>query len=282
MKILLLGGKGLIGRNFIQYCINNNLEFVCHDFDGLEFALRNQKYTICINFSGAANVQASILEPVLDFQKNTVQTLQILELIRLHQPTVKFVNLSSAAIYGNPLTQPVQSKQIPAPLSPYGFHKLLSEKICEEYYSVYQIQTCSLRIFSTYGPFLQKQLFWDLYQKALSGKTIILGGTGSESRDFIYIKDLCRAIHIIATNGIFCGEPINVANGEEITIRYAASVFVKKFGKDHDVQFSGIARIGEPTNWKADITELKKWNYKPETTFEKGIELYVKWLKEGE
>ena len=99
---------------------------------------------------------------------------KILVAIRDRNSSCKFINFSSAAVYGNPKFLPITENSVCKPLFPYGFHKLQSELLLTEYYNFFGLKTCSLRVFSAYGPLLKKQLFWDLYQKAIQNDTISL------------------------------------------------------------------------------------------------------------
>ena len=110
----------------------------------------------------------SFKDPLFDFNLNVFNVFKILEAIKLFNDKCKFVNLSSAAVYGNPDILPIIETSTILPISPYGFHKSISETIVKEYYSVYKIQSISLRVFSVYGEYLKKQLFWDLYNKILN------------------------------------------------------------------------------------------------------------------
>jgi UDP-glucose 4-epimerase len=202
----------------------------------------------------------------------------ILEAIRKFAPGCKFLNLSSAAVYGNPASLPVSETQPVKPLSPYGWHKLQSEMLCQEYHEIFGIATCSARIFSAYGIGLTKQLFWDWYQKVQSNSQITLFGTGSESRDFIFIEDLVRALDCVVTASAFRGNIINVANGKEMAIKDAIEVFKKAFGKNFTYTFNGTVRKGDPVNWVADIQQLKSLGYRQQVTFEEGLKRYIEWL----
>ena len=98
---------------------------------------------------------------------------------------------------------PIKESSPIRPLSPYGFHKAMAEKLCEEYYTFFGIATCSLRIFSAFGPGLRKQLLWDIYNKSKSLNSIELFGTGNESCDYIYIDDIVRAIELVIRKSLF-------------------------------------------------------------------------------
>jgi dTDP-glucose 4,6-dehydratase/UDP-glucose 4-epimerase len=295
MTILIIGCNGFIGSNAVRYflslgfdvsgCditdnIHNDIYFRRINSASKDFLtlFSDKKFEICINCSGSANVGFSFVNPDIDFELNVVNVFHILEAIRQKSPECKFINFSSAAVYGNPKFLPIREDHPLNPISPYGFNKLKAELICREYADLYSIPTCSLRVFSAFGEGLKKQIFWDIYQKVLRSKSIELFGTGKESRDFIYIKDLLRAVEIIIRKGSFKGDVINVATGIETTISNSAKRFLSLFGRSHDLEFSGEEKTGDPVNWRADISELVSFEFKPDFSLEKGLENYYLWL----
>ena len=241
--------------------------FLSNDFD------------ICINCSGAASVPDSLVHPLRDYILNTQNVFKVLDAIRMYRPQCKFVNLSSAAIYGNPQNLPVMENSNPAPISPYGNHKLQAEIICREFFDYYSIGTCSLRIFSAYGIGLKKQLLWDLSKKFINNNEIELFGTGNESRDFININDIINAIELCMHNATFKADQINIANGVEVTVKQIADMFLANFGDDKRIRFNGKTKAGDPLCWKADISRLKSIGYMAQVEIEPGIREYIKWVK---
>jgi dTDP-glucose 4,6-dehydratase/UDP-glucose 4-epimerase len=296
MKILIIGSKGFIGsntRNFFssKYEVfgadifeNENdtnyfkLETLGTEFDSI---FEKSKFDFCINASGNGSVPMSLTRPVFDFELNVQNTIKILDAIRVHNPDCKFINMSSAAVYGNPLALPIAESVALNPLSPYGWHKLYAEQICKEYYYLYGVQTINLRLFSVYGEHLKKQIFWDIYQKSLRSKQIELFGSGKETRDFIYINDLLNAIECIINRGLFNGEALNIASGTETTIEEAANIFCHEIDQNINIYFNNITKPGDPLHWCADITALKSFGYLPETSIIEGLTSTVKWLKES-
>lgn len=295
MKILIIGSKGFIGSHCLaNFKSKGHTVFGCDvivDYNSENYflidATNSQYYEIfesnffdvCVNCSGAANVQDSIRNPQRDFQLNTVNVFNLLNAIRVYNPTCKFINLSSAAVYGHPQKLPLTEDQPLLPISPYGFHKKYAEEICEQFFKEYHIRTCSLRIFSAYGPGLQKQLFWDLYKKSKTNQKIELFGTGTESRDFIFIDDLVKVIEGIIHRGNFEGKSINVASGKETTIKEAVTVFFQIFNPACEFNFNYQVKEGDPTNWCADIQQLRNFGLTTTTTLNEGLIKYVKWLK---
>lgn len=294
MKILIIGSKGFIGFHAMEYFKNQNFivlgcdvvtDYVSKDYYQIDatnsdFHALFEKYQFdaCLNCSGAASVPLSLEFPLKDFNLNTLNVFKILEAIRTYQPSCKFINLSSAAVYGNPTQLPINEMSQLKPLSPYGIHKLQAEQIVQEFSDFYKIPTCSLRIFSAYGNGLRKQLFWDMYQKFLNADAISLYGTGKESRDFIHVDDIVRAFHLVLENGKFNGEATNIANGEEFTIEYVAELFRSNFEGHKTIAFNNQVKQGDPLNWRADISMLKSLGYQQTISLEAGIQSYIHWV----
>jgi len=297
MRILIIGSKGFVGAHVQAYFSKkyeqgsvygcdvvveyNDDQYFQVDATNASYdeIFEGNTFDICINCSGAASVPDSFAHPLRDYNLNARNVYLILEAIRKHQPACKFLNLSSAAVYGNPARLPVTENMLPQPLSPYGWHKYYSEMICREFYSYFKILTCSIRIFSAFGPGLRKQLFWDWYQKIRQSDTITLFGTGKESRDFIFIDDLVLAISCVIENASFQAEIINVGNGEEVFIEDAIAIFKKQSGIQFNYTFNNAVRPGDPLNWCADITALAALGYKQSISFEEGIKRYLQWLQ---
>ena len=146
----------------------------------------------------------------------------------------------------------------------------------------FYVRIRSIRIFSAYGNGLRKQLLWDIYQKYQNTGRIELFGTGDETRDFIHVSDIVRAIELILA---YDGPEniINVANGEEVSIRELAEIYAGKLGADADVvSFNGMVKEGDPRNWRADISLLKRLGYEKHMALSDGIEAYVEWARKQE
>ncbi len=301
MKLLIIGSNGFIGGNALAFFERNGHEVVGCDIvlekdlqakyktvlldpvqPDYENLFADHSYDVCINASGFAHVGFSFDNPEKDFELNVLNVNKLLVAIRKYNPKCKFINLSSAAVYGNPIKLPISEQADVKPLSPYGFHKLQSEYLLTEYHKFFGLHTCSLRIFSAFGPRLKKQLFWDLYQKSLQGSHVELFGTGEESRDFIFIEDLLQAINLIIYNSPFEGDIINAASGYETKVKDAVQTFYQLLDTTLTFSFSGRVKLGDPNNWQADISKLKRVGFNPTYSLEKGLKSYVKWLKEHE
>jgi len=294
MKILIIGSKGFIGSHCVDFFTLKGFEVYQADVNesrdkntykierqNSDFSkpFKEHQFDVCINASGSAHVGFSFENPSQDFELNVVNVQKILVAIRDYNENCKFINFSSAAVYGNPQVLPITENSICKPLSPYGFHKLQSELLLTEYHKFFGLNTCSLRVFSAYGPRLKKQLFWDLYQKALQYDIVELFGTGIETRDFIYIDDLIHIIELIISNSPFHGSIYNVASNIETTIAEAGQIFIKEFAPEKNVAFNGEVKVGDPNNWLADISKISQVGYKRTVNLEEGIKKYVLWVK---
>src|SRR5260221_465704 len=155
-----------------------------------------------------------------------------------------------------------------------------TEQICREFHSYFGVATSSLRIFSAFGPGLRKQLFWDWFRKVKRSNEVELYGTGLESRDFIFIEDVCHAVECVVAAAPFRSECINVGNGVEISIRKAMEVFKEESGLDFIYKFNNEVRTGDPINWQADIGLLQSFGYVGKYSFKEGIRSYLAWVKD--
>jgi UDP-glucose 4-epimerase len=298
MKILIIGSKGFIGSHLRLNLIKSGFEvwgadvavdyglknYIVVDPSNADFnAIFNDNiFDFCINCSGAANVSESVTNPKRDYYLNTKLVFDILEAIRTEAPLCKFIQLSSAAVYGNPQILPISEYSEVKPISPYGWHKYQSELLCKEYSNIYNIQTAIVRIFSVYGAGLQKQFFWDLYQKCNVSKYIELFGNGNESRDFIYVDDLVEGLKLIINQNNLNADIFNLASGIETTIKEAAEKFIQILSEHHSIKFNNIVRKGDPLNWKADIYKLKVLGFRSKVSIQEGAEKYIKWAKSKE
>jgi UDP-glucose 4-epimerase len=244
----------------------------------------NDVVAVC-HLAGSASVPASIGNPYGDFSSLLPGTARLALFVAKYFPKAKFFLFSSAAIYGNPKTLPIKETSASIPVSPYGIHKLLAETLLTHYKRLYGLDIRILRIFSVYGPGLRKQLLWDIYQKCTdavkSGSgSITLFGTGLESRDFIYIVDLCRSVFsMIKDEDNHDLEVVNIGSGVESTIKTLADNFVSQLGFKVGVEFNGIEATGNPVNWRADVSKLQELGFTPQYGLNEGLEQVAGWAK---
>lgn len=298
--VLITGVAGFIGRYVSRYFAQQGWEVIGTDNAPPENApLANLKtYTslqlpdpelqtlvqqhlpqVVIHCAGRASVGLSVADPIADFYGNPALTLEVLNTLRLNAPDCRFIFLSSAAVYGNPSSLPVSEDQPPAPLSPYGFHKLQGEQLCQEFCRVYGLPTASVRIFSAYGPGLRRQVMWDICHKITTGEPIRLQGTGQESRDFVHALDIARALLIVAQAAPMQGEVYNLATGREVTIGELARLLLMALECDRPLSFDGMVPVGNPLNWQADLRKLQGLGFVPQVPLEQGVKIFANWCR---
>lgn len=298
MKLLILGSEGFIGSHCVAHFLGKGhtvtgadlFEQPTHplsygyikvtrflpDFEEI-LALR---FDAIINCAGNGNVPYSMNHPVADFESNCLDTIRVLEGVRRLCPDCKYLHLSSAAVYGNPVSLPVRESDALKPLSPYGWHKVVAENLCGEYAAIFHQPIAIARPFSVYGPGLKKQMFWDWYQRARTAKgEIELLGTGMESRDYIYVKDLVAALDLILEKGAMRGEAYNLASGKETLNKDAAELFFSGVGFPVKYSYNGKVREGDPLNWCADTTELNRMGFQCGYSMKQGMAELHQWFK---
>jgi len=296
MKVLIIGARGFIGAGLATYlealgysvwsadvAVDVESEKYIRIIDpstDFQEIFRNFEFDVCVNCAGAASVPASLADPVKDHTLNVSLVISILDAIRANQIECKFIQLSSAAVYGNPENLPIRELNATSPISPYGVHKLHAEDICKYYFNLFGVKSTVARIFSAYGIGLQKQLFWDVYQRVKQNERLVFFGTGDETRDFINVHDVCRSIEILIRNSPFQCDVFNCANGQEVTIRHAISLLLDQLRVGIDIKFTGEVREGDPNFWEADISKIANLGYLPSVSLEEGLKSYVKWLRE--
>jgi UDP-glucose 4-epimerase len=234
---------------------------------------------VCIHCAGRASVELSVSHPDSDFQASVAVTFQLLDTLRLYAPKCNLIYLSSAAVYGNPNAIPISESQVAAPISPYGFHKLMGEQICLEFFRVYQLPTTIARIFSAYGAGLRRQVVWDICQKVLTQNRIKLYGTGQESRDFIHGVDVATAMLVLAERSSGQADIFNLSTGIETKIEDLVRLIVAKLNPKIEIEFDGDLPSGVPCNWQADITKIKQLGFTPKVDLENGLDYFIQWCR---
>ncbi len=298
-RILITGINGFIGSSLAKHYHDEGWEvygidmcaheecawntYVCDiAHEDIVHILSECRPEVIVHCAGIANVSFSVEHPDEDFEANTVAVHRLLYAIHkagLTDSRVLF--LSSAGVYGQPESLPISENHKTNPISPYALHKTMAEDICSYFIKNYSMDIRIARIFSAYGPGLKKQIFWDMYNKILDTGKLELFGSGEESRDFIYIDDLIKALTIIVEAAKQDDYIYNVANGSQITIKDIARIFVEEYGEDIPVTFNHKNRTGDPDNWCADISRINGLGYSGSVSITEGISRYLTWVKDN-
>ena len=150
--------------------------------------------------------------------------------------------------------------------------------LLDEYSKIYGLPTCKARVFSTYGAGLRHLAVWDITQRALKGE-YVLQGSGEESRDYLHVSDLARALEKICKSSAFEGEAINVASGDELEISKLAALIYRELGLTDAPHFAGSELSGSPRRWQANIEKLAGLDFKQCMPIEQGIRETVSWIR---
>jgi UDP-glucose 4-epimerase len=252
------------------------LTLPCRDLAALVREIRPE---VCVHCAGPASVPLSFEHPENDFTSGPAALANLLEALRREAPECLVVFPSSAAVYGNPEKLPVREDAPLKPISPYGSHKLVCEKLLEEYREHYGIRSVILRIFSCYGPGLRKQLLWDIARQIREKGRVELSGTGEETRDFINVADVVRAMESMM-DGKQPFDVCNVASGIQTTVKEIALEILRNFKlPENALSFNGMTRKGDPIQWEADITRLRSAHDTPTMSLKNGVREFCEWSK---
>jgi UDP-glucose 4-epimerase len=306
MKIIwITGGKGFIGRYLArliskqgnrvfgighgQWSQDEAEEWGYHSWMNADITQDNLTQLTQVSnlpdmvyhLAGGSSVGETFQNPQKDFYRTVESTSSLLEWLRIKAPNACVVCVSSAAVYGAGHTGHIVEDSAITPYSPYGSHKAIMETLCRSYAENFGLKVAIVRLFSVYGAGLGKQLIWDLCEKLyMSGnKTVILGGSGKELRDWLHVSDAASLLWLARD---LCDETCSIINGgagEGVSITKISKLVCESWGQGTCVKFSGVSRKGDPISLIADFTKLNQLNFKPEITLTQGIRKTVDWYK---
>jgi UDP-glucose 4-epimerase len=231
------------------------------------------------HLAGGSAVGASLQAPLEDFKRTTDTTATLLEWLRNNAPRAKLVAASSAAVYGDTHGAVADESRRPAPVSPYGYHKLLMEQLCQEYSQIFGLRTVIVRLFSVYGEGLRKQLLWDSAVKLSGpGESVQLQGTGDELRDWLHVDDACALLHAAGGHASESGPIFNGGSGRGVRVREIVTLLATALGRDKPLEFSGLRRRGDPAALIADATLSAALGYSCSISLTAGLQRYADWF----
>lgn len=303
--IWITGGKGFIGRHLARL-VSREGHRVCGIGHGLwpaeeagkwgyvdwcngeiepsnlsQLAQRNGLPDAVFHLAGGSSVGLSLLHPREDFCRSVESTSRLLEWVRLTVPDARVVSASSAAVYGAGYAEPIPEHASLSPYSPYGSHKAMMESLCRLYGENFGLRVAIVRMFSVYGAGLEKQLIWDLCGKlARSGNSrVVLGGTGNELRDWVHVSDAAALLWLVRAQCDRRCPVVNGGTGVATSIRDVAGMVCAAWGERAGVEFSGLARAGDPPSLVADCAVASRLGFTPVVNLVEGIQDVVGWMK---
>lgn len=238
---------------------------------------------VIVHLAGGSTVGAALAQPREDFDRTVATTVQLLEWVRQHASATRVLAVSSAAVYGCTYDGPIPENAALQPYSPYGHHKAMMESLCRSYASSFGLRCVVARLFSVYGAGLRKQLLWDLCSRLDGGEPAIeLGGTGSERRDWIDVRDVVRALARLPAIADEAVPIVNVGSGIATPVCDIARAIISQWDGDHaprSVSFSGRSRKGDPYSLQANATCLAALGHTWQIPWRQGVADYVAWFR---
>jgi len=236
---------------------------------------------VVYHLAGGSSVGTSLQHPAEDFAATVGGTANLLEWIRTSAAQARLVVVSSAAVYGNVHSGPINEMAQTEPYSPYGAHKYAMEAMVRGWSASFNISSIAVRLFSVYGPGLAKQLLWDLSARLHENAGVVmLGGTGHEVRDWTYVGDVVRVLETASSLAVQ-GMPImNAGTTVPISVREVAECLALAYGFDPSgIRYSGRSRPGDPFSLVAAPGLLAKLGFDWQVSLQQGLAHYVDWYR---
>ena len=315
MNIIVTGGAGFIGSNYIYYmlkkhpsdriiCVDKltyagnletleaamekkNFKFIRADIADRQAVYRifeQEKPDIVVNFAAESHVDRSIENPEIFLQTNVIGTSVLLDACRKYGID-RYHQVSTDEVYGDlPLDRPdlffTEETNLKTS-SPYSASKAGADLLVMAYHRTYKIPTTISRCSNNYGPYhFPEKLIPLMIINALSDKKLPVYGDGKNVRDWLYVEDHCRAIDLILQNGRV-GEVYNIGGHNERANIDVVKTILKELGKPEDLIEHVTDRKGHDRRYAIDPTKIHtELGWEPETKFEDGIKKTVKWYLE--
>lgn len=312
MNILVTGGAGFIGSNFIYYMLdkykdykivcldkltyagnlstlkkafeNPNFKFVKGDISDREFVFelfKEEHFDIIVNFAAESHVDRSIEDPEIFLKTNVIGTQVLMDAARKFG-VKRFHQVSTDEVYGDlPLDRPdlLFTEETPLrPSSPYSASKAAADLLVLAYYRTYKLPVTISRCSNNYGPYhFPEKLIPLMIIRALNDQPLPVYGDGRNVRDWLYVEDHCSAIDLIIHHGRE-GEVYNIGGRNERSNLEVVKTILKELGKPEELITFVKDRPGHDLRYAIDPTKIKnELGWEPKTSFEEGIKRTIKW-----
>lgn len=307
MNLLVTGGLGFIGSNFIRLILSRDEDCRILNLDALGFGSNMQnladfaddcRYTFCqgditdgallarlvekadmvVNFAAETHVDRSISHPDSFLKSNVIGVYTLLEAIRAHNPSARYVQISTDEVYGDILTGSFTEESTLRPSSPYSASKAAGDVFVLAYARTYGLEAVITRCTNNYGPYqFPEKLIPKTIIRAREGLKIPIYGTGENVRDWIYVRDHCLAIEEVLRRGRK-GQIYNISAGEERTNLFIARFILELLGKSEDQIEFVEDRPGHDARYSLDSSLVREeLGWRPEQSFEEGLGMTVEW-----
>jgi len=293
-KILITGGLGQVGSYLVdalhekaKITVLDNYSSTTREAvppevnvikgdvkDRMAADLVNQN-DVVIHTAAQISVTASMKDPLFDAQNNVFGTLNLLEAAR-RSSISKFIYISSAAVYGDPINVPITESHPQDPLSPYGVSKLSGEKYCMMYNKAFGLPSCCIRPFNIYSPRQDpgnpySGVISRFIEKARAGQSPVIFGDGTQTRDFISVHDIVDIIKLLLEKEDANGHVFNAGTGNSITVSELANMVLETFDVDVPVRYMP-ERPGDIKYSCSDISKARKiLGFEPKVSLREGL-----------
>ncbi len=309
--MLVTGGAGFIGSNFIQYMLDkyNDINIINLDKLGYGSNLKNlkniegepryfftkgnindfelvsdiiKKVDVVINFAAETHVDRSISNPHSFIQSNIVGVYTLLEAIRKYNQEINFIHISTDEVYGDINNGSFNEKDRLMPSSPYSAGKAGGDMLVLGYAKTYNLNAKITRCTNNYGPYqFPEKLIPKTIIRANEGLKIPIYGSGSNIRDWLYVIDHCKAIELVLEKGEK-REIYNISSGNEQMNINIVKTILKLMNKSFDLIEFVEDRPGHDIRYSLDSSKIKELGWKPEYNLEKGLKKTVDWYINNE
>lgn len=251
------------------------------DFDLVCRAMEGADYVF--HLAAVVSVLTSLEEPQSTWEVNLKGTYNLLEAAR-RAKVKRLIFISSSAVYGECPRLPFKETFPLQPESPYALSKLMGEELCALYWRLYRLETVALRLFNVYGPrqnpFSQyANAIPNFTRKLLTGQTPTIYGDGRQTRDFVYVGDVVRAVELAARSKKGVGHVFNVGSGKRLSVNKLFAEIQKTLGTNARSEFSP-RKQGDVLHTWADLARAKKvLGFSPKANFSKSLRETVLWFK---
>jgi dTDP-glucose 4,6-dehydratase len=306
MKILVTGGAGFIGSNFIHWMIENhpfykiiNLDKLTYagNLDNLKDIEKNANYKfvkgdICdakivntlikgvdavLNFAAETHVDRSISDAAAFIKTDVFGAYVLLEAVKKHN-TKRFIQISTDEVYGSVIKGSFKETDMLNPTNPYSASKAGAELLVNSYRNTFKLPVIVTRSSNIFGPYQYPEKMMPLFiTNAIEGKPLPLYGDGKNVRDWLYVKDNCRGIDLVLHKGRD-GQIYNISGGNETQNIKLTRTILSIMGKPESLIKPVRDRLGHDRRYSIDSGKIRKeLGWKPEQNFRVSLEDTVKW-----
>jgi len=312
MRLLVTGGLGFIGSNFIRQKLLNfqNIEIINIDKIGPGANLENlrnleniksyhfikgdisnfkivykaiKEVDAVINFAAETHVDRSIANPKPFIQSNILGTFNLLQAERKLNKSVRHIQISTDETYGNIVEGSFKEDDKLNPSNPYSASKASADMICQAFHKTYGMDIIITRCTNNFGPYqFPEKLIPKTIIRAINNLPIPIYGTGESIRDWIYVIDHCEAISLILINGT-SGETYNISSSNELSINLIVNKILGILNKPINLVTFVDDRPGHDIRYSLNSSKIRSelgWNLR--FSFENALEKTVEWYVENE